>query len=243
MADDYTILGVSRDASPEEIKKAYRKLANKHHPDKGGDPETFKKIQSAYDNITRKGSRQQSHSGFQWKNDYYNDMEDMFGAYREYRDVWEKRARKTLYTVSLDIKDAFKQTVITNGTDTITIPAGTRHGAILESKNNRYQIQYEQGTYSISGKDLYRTIEVDAIEALVGNTIELNHPNGKTYSLKLTPPLQYGDTIKMSGLGLPCQVTGSPGDCYLQVKIIVQSLQPEERNTILSVSKVAKRRI
>lgn len=45
----YDILGVSKNASNDEIKKAYRKLALKEHPDKGGDPEKFKKIQSAYE--------------------------------------------------------------------------------------------------------------------------------------------------------------------------------------------------
>lgn len=44
----YDILKVSPTASQEEIKKAYRILALKHHPDKGGDPEEFKKINSAY---------------------------------------------------------------------------------------------------------------------------------------------------------------------------------------------------
>lgn len=45
----YDTLGVGKDASPEDIKKAYRKLASKHHPDKGGDTEKFKEIQGAYD--------------------------------------------------------------------------------------------------------------------------------------------------------------------------------------------------
>jgi DnaJ family protein A protein 2 len=45
----YNILGVPQNAGPEDIKKAYRKLALQHHPDKGGNPETFKKLQQAYD--------------------------------------------------------------------------------------------------------------------------------------------------------------------------------------------------
>jgi len=45
----YKDLGVERDASEQEIKKAYRKLAVKHHPDKGGDVEKFKEISHAYE--------------------------------------------------------------------------------------------------------------------------------------------------------------------------------------------------
>jgi len=48
MKDPYDILGVSKDASKTDIKKSYRKLANKYHPDKGGDSEKFKEINQAY---------------------------------------------------------------------------------------------------------------------------------------------------------------------------------------------------
>jgi len=46
--DYYDILGVKKSASADEIKKAFRKLARKHHPDAGGSEEKFKEINEAY---------------------------------------------------------------------------------------------------------------------------------------------------------------------------------------------------
>jgi molecular chaperone DnaJ len=60
MADYYELLGVSRTASADEIKQAYRKLAHQHHPDKdGGDEEKFKQINEAYQVLGDESKRQQ----------------------------------------------------------------------------------------------------------------------------------------------------------------------------------------
>jgi len=59
MKDYYKILGVAKNASQEEIKKAYYELAHKYHPDKGGDPEKFKEINEAYQILSDPEKRKQ----------------------------------------------------------------------------------------------------------------------------------------------------------------------------------------
>ena len=55
----YETLGVAREATADEIKRAYRKLASQHHPDKGGDKVKFQEIQVAYDTLSDTNKRQQ----------------------------------------------------------------------------------------------------------------------------------------------------------------------------------------
>ncbi len=55
----YDVLGVSKGASQDEIKKAYRKLANEHHPDRGGSGEKFKEINEAYQVLSDQNKRSQ----------------------------------------------------------------------------------------------------------------------------------------------------------------------------------------
>jgi molecular chaperone DnaJ len=102
MKDYYEVLGVDRNASPEEIRKAYHKLAHKYHPDKGGDEEKFKEINEAYQVLSSKEKRAQYNQfgrtfdqngpsqsqGFDFNSFFGNkqnfnfdfeDIEDMFG--------------------------------------------------------------------------------------------------------------------------------------------------------------------
>ncbi len=57
--DYYEILGVKRDASADDIKKAFRRLARKHHPDTGGSEERFKEVNEAYEVLSDSGKRKQ----------------------------------------------------------------------------------------------------------------------------------------------------------------------------------------
>jgi molecular chaperone DnaJ len=71
--DYYEILGVSKNSTQDDIKKAYRKLAMTHHPDKGGDPDLFKEIAEAYDVLSDNNKRH--------KYDLYGHEKPMGGGY------------------------------------------------------------------------------------------------------------------------------------------------------------------
>ena len=86
----YEVLGVAKTASPDEIKRAYRKLASQHHPDKGGDTARFQEIQTAYDTLSNPDKRaaydnpmpQMGPGGFHFDfsdNQNLNDIFNRFG--------------------------------------------------------------------------------------------------------------------------------------------------------------------
>ena len=76
----YEVLGVSRNASAEEIKKAYRKLSFTHHPDKGGDAEKFKEVSSAYEKIKDPSRRMPIPPMGQHGDISFDDIMNMFGV-------------------------------------------------------------------------------------------------------------------------------------------------------------------
>jgi curved DNA-binding protein len=89
MKDYYKILGLSKSASPEEIKKAYRKAAMQHHPDRGGDEKIFKDIEEAYRVLTDPEKKSMIDQGidpnqgsqYRQQSGNFNNMEDIFNAF------------------------------------------------------------------------------------------------------------------------------------------------------------------
>lgn len=88
MSNHYETLGVSNTATPDEIKKAYRRLASQHHPDKGGDTAMFQKIEEAYRILSDPQQRQQydnpapmhgGHHHFDFGN--HPDLQDLFAQF------------------------------------------------------------------------------------------------------------------------------------------------------------------
>lgn len=126
MKDYYSILGVGRNATHDDIKKAYRKLSMKCHPDKnGGDDTQFKEINEAYSVIGDENKRKQY------------DMErsrgagGVFGGFRQWQPPTNINVK-----ISITMEEAYKgcKKTISTGTHTynVDIPKGVTSGKILK---------------------------------------------------------------------------------------------------------------
>jgi len=122
--DYYKILGVSSDASDNEIKKAFHKLALVNHPDKGGDKEKFQKINVAYETLSDPDKRREydnpnpfgniGHGGGGGFPHFFNPFDQMFGGgmhghmqggMHENLNLQPKKCNDSLFTVNLKLKD------------------------------------------------------------------------------------------------------------------------------------------
>lgn len=153
--DYYQILGVTRTATQEEIKKAYRTLAAKHHPDKGGDTSKFQEIQAAYDVLGDEQRRAEydtpqpnihhSPGGFHFGFGP-EGFEHFFGPGSPFEDLFGFRQRRPQanrpiqFQTSINLEDAFwgnellANILLPNGkeqTINVKIPQGIHEGTTL----------------------------------------------------------------------------------------------------------------
>ncbi len=114
--DYYSILGVSRDATQEEIKRAFKRLARKYHPDVSDDPnaeEKFKEIVEAYQVLSDPEKRRQYDSGgsfsFDFSTDFGFDIFDIFDSFFSDFDLFSSRrgSRKQIVDVAVDVVDLY----------------------------------------------------------------------------------------------------------------------------------------
>ena len=187
----YETLGVPEKATPDEIKKAYRRLASQHHPDKGGDTKKFQEIQTAYDTISDPNRRQQydmnRHGGtgntnFQWNTGNIDEIfknfgfggGDPFGQFRQPQQRRNKDLRIDIavpLVTTLEDQSRLVSVATSNGsreTLEVKIPRGINTGTSI-----KYSGLGDNLFNTLPRGDLYVQFTVAPAENFVAQGIDL----------------------------------------------------------------------
>src|SRR5882762_941952 len=237
--DYYEVLGVNRDADEEVIKKAYRRLAMKHHPDRNPDnpkaEELFKEAKEAYETLTDANKRaaydRYGHAGVDPRAGMAGAFGDIFG------DIFNQArgGRSSVYRgadLRYNLEVALEQAA--RGTETrIRIPtyedcetckgSGAKPGTkprICPTCEGQGQVRMQQGFFSIQ----------QACPKCHGTGKIITEPcpschgaarvkKQKTLSVKIPAGVDDGDRIRLSGEGEPGVNGGPAGDLYVQIQV------------------------
>jgi DnaJ-class molecular chaperone len=206
MAEDlYDILGVSRRASEDEIRSAFRKLAKANHPDvnpnNSAAAERFKKITAANDILSDPEKRRQYDAG---EIDAKGDpRRPQWGRAAGARRGAEARgagprgghpggARFDDYSFSDIFSDVFGSG-----------PAGRR----------------ESRGFAIRGQDLRYSLEVDFLEAVLGAKKRVTLPDGGVLDLTVPEGVTDGQVLRLKGKGTPGSLGAEPGDALVEIRV------------------------
>ena len=196
--DYYKVLGVERSASQDEIKKAYRKLAVKYHPDKNPDDkvaeEKFKEISEAYQVLGNADTRKKyDELGANWKQ-YENSGFSGFGGGGQGFNA----------SGFSDFFDMFFGGQGGAGFDIRDFMGGMGGG--------------RRSTRPAKGSDLNATINMTLLEAYQGSQrmIDLG---GNTIKITITPGVRDGQVLRIKGKGNPGRNGGDNGDLLIKVSI------------------------
>ena len=165
--DYYSVLGVPKGASEEDIKKAYRKLAMKHHPDRGGDQNQFQKIQEAYAILSDPQKRheynhpQPQHQGFHFHFGQGNPLDEIFASFGfgggpdPFAHMRQQHRKNKDLRIQIELE---LESTLNDQTKTISVQTTTGERQTVEVKIPRGIASGHQMRYAGLGDNMFATI-------------------------------------------------------------------------------------
>jgi curved DNA-binding protein len=212
--DFYDVLGVSRDAGPDELQQAYRRLARANHPDVNKDPgaeERFKEVNEAYHVLNDPQLRKRY---------------DRFGDdFRQVPEDWEERVGAAAGGPRGRPGGGRRETWSTGGADYGGGFGGGAYGGIdiEDLLGGMFGGRGRGRAGPVAGADQEAELPLTVEEAYRGGRkqITLNGPDGpRTYTVNIPPGVTDGRRIRLAGEGGRGMGDGPPGDLYLVVRLL-----------------------
>lgn len=249
MQNPYQTLGVDRNATADEIKRAYRKLASQHHPDRGGDTKKFQDIQSAYDTLSDANKRAAYDNpgfggGFRADAPFdFQTIFDIFGTRFQHPGQQQQRrqqARMSLWITLRDVAAGGRRTISVGtqqGTQAveIEIPLGIDNGDTVQYPGIgpggldlvvTYRI-HPDARFQREGLNLFVEQTLDVWTLIVGGKTFLKDLEGNTLEIFVPARTQPGTMIRLRGRGLSGR-NKEQGDLLVRVQArIPEHIDPE----------------
>lgn len=245
MKDYYQTLGVERTATTEEIKRAYRKLASQHHPDKGGDKARFQEIQEAYDVLSDAQRRQQYDTPqpqFQFGPgvNFGFNFDDVFQMFGQQRGAQGRVIRLSVWITLRDIAAGERRMVslATSGgahTVEIDIPPAIDDGDSVrylqigptgEDIIVQFRVQ-PHPRWQRSGLNLTTDLEVSVWDLIEGGLVQTQDILGNTIELSVPADSRPGSMLRLRHKGL-VDKHGNRGDMLLKLQPMIAYPIPAE---------------
>lgn len=224
--DYYKTLGVSKNASQEEIRDAFRKLARQYHPDANKDDtsaeEKFKQINEAYQVLSDPEKRRKyDQFGAAWQQ-YTHDG----GRPEDFNwGQWAGRPTGGTYTRTVnleDLEDLFGGRGGFGGGSGFSDFFETLFGRGMGSSQTRPR----------GGRDLEQEVEITLEEAFNGAVRVFERPDGTRMEVKIPKGVRTGSKVRVAGQGSKSTYGGQPGDLFLRIKVAPHPLFKREKDDL-----------
>lgn len=209
--DYYNTLGINREASLDDIKRAYRKLASQHHPDKGGDTNKFQEIQQAYEILSDADKRY----AYDRSPGSLNGLADFLSRFTRNTNTKTERVYSVTFVVTLE-----QISVGANESVAIQTPTGPRvvHIRVPKGLENGHTYRYDNAmndghlniTFNIAkhdrfervGLDLFSSEKINVFDLILGTTIEVKTIYDKTLEIEIPPMTKLSTKFRLPEQGL-----------------------------------------